>query len=221
MAKKRKRLISRNAEQWLFYHWGVPAMWWVLRGLARTWKVKRINPDRANDRPAIYAIYHGDLVVGAQELPNFGGRLEVLTSRSRDGWMVTRYVHLFKRATIRGGSSKGAESALRQMARRLKQGYGVIIPIDGPRGPEGDPKIGVVAIAAMSGAPIIPCAVRTDKCWRFNRSWDRMMIAKPGAHVEMHWGDPIVVEEGLSRERMEEIRLELKQRLAEMHVGTK
>lgn len=218
---KRKRIISRDTEQWLFYNIGVPMMYGVLRLLSRTWKVKRINPERAHDRPAIYAIYHGDLVVGAQELPHFGTRLQVLTSRSRDGWMVTRYVHLFKRATIRGGSSKGAESALRQMARRLKDGYGVIIPIDGPRGPEGDPKIGVISIAAMTGAPIIPCAVRCNSVWRFNKSWDRMMIAKPFAKVEMHWGEPIYVEPDTDRAKIEAKRQELKAILAEMHKGTK
>lgn len=219
--KKRKRLISRDSEQWLFYNIGVPVIWGILRGLARTWKVKRINPERAHDRPAIYAIYHGDLVVGAQELPNFGTKLEVLTSRSRDGWIVTRYVHMFKRATIRGGSSKGAESALRQMARRLKQGYGVIIPVDGPRGPEGDPKIGVIAIAALSGSPIIPCAVRSQSVWRFRKSWDRMMIAKPFADVEMHWGEPQYIPEGADRETMEAERLKLKKNLQELHTGTK
>lgn len=221
MAKKRKRLISRDTEQWLFYNIGVPFVWFILRGLRKLWTVNRINPERAHIRPAIYAIYHGDLVVGAQELPNFGTRLQVLTSRSRDGWMVTRYVHLFKRMTIRGGSSKGAESALRQMARRLKDGYGVVIPIDGPRGPEGEPKIGVIAIAAMSGAPIIPCAVRSNSVWRFNKSWDRMMVAKPYAKVDMHWGEPIHVEETADRERMEQLRVELRDKLAELHIGTK
>jgi lysophospholipid acyltransferase (LPLAT)-like uncharacterized protein len=221
MGKKRKRLITRDTEQWLFYNIGVPFIWGLLRMLARTWKVKRINPERAHDRPAIYAIYHGDLVVGAQELPDFGTRLEVLTSRSRDGWMVTRYVHMFKRSTIRGGSSKGAESALRQMARRLKQGYGVIIPVDGPRGPEGEPKIGVIAIAAMSGAPIIPCAVRSNSVWRFSRSWDRMMVAKPFAKVDMHWGEPQHIPEGADRDTMEAERMKLQETLREMHIGTK
>lgn len=218
---KRKRLISRNTEQWLSYNIGVPFFWAILRGLARTWKTNRINEERAHDRPAIYAIYHGDLVVGAQELPNFGKNLEVLASRSRDGWIVARYVHMFKRRTIRGGSSKGAESALRQMARRLKQGYGVIIPVDGPRGPEGEPKIGVIAIAAQTGAPIIPCAVRSQSVWRFNKSWDRMMVAKPFAKVDMHWGEPMVVPENLSREEMQEYRMRLQEILAEMHKGTK
>lgn len=217
---KRKRLISRDTEQWINYNIAVPMVWGLLRLISRTWRFKKINPERAQDRPAIYAIYHGDLVVGAQELPHFGKKLEVLTSRSRDGWLVTRYVHLFKRATIRGGSSKGAESALRQMARRLKQGYAVIIPIDGPRGPEGDPKIGVIAIASQTGAPIIPCAVRAQKVWRF-KSWDRMMVAKPFAEVELYWGEPLYVPGGVERDVLESERLRLKSILAEMHVGTK
>lgn len=218
---KRKRLISRDSEQWLFYNIGVPFVWTLLRGLARTWKITKTNPERAHERPAIYAIYHGDLIAGAQELPNFGTHLEVLTSRSRDGSIVARYVHMFKRRTIRGGSSKGAESALRQMARRLTQGYGVIIPIDGPRGPEGDPKIGVIAIAVLSGSPIIPCAVRANSVWRFSRSWDRMMVPKPFSRVEMHWGEPMHVPEGATREEMEAYRLQLKETLREMHQGSK
>lgn len=213
---KRKRLISRDTEQWLTYNIGVPFVWGFLRLLSRTWKQIRTNPERANQRPAIYAIYHGDLLAGAQELPHFGKRLEVLTSRSRDGWLVTRYVHLFKRSTIRGGSSKGAESALRQMARRLKQGYAVIIPVDGPRGPEGDPKIGVIAIAAQTQSPIIPCAVLSSSAWRF-KSWDRMMLPKPFATVELIWGEPFHVEANADRATMETRRLELKQKLAEMH----
>jgi len=219
MAKKRKRLITRDTEQWLAYNVAVPAIWAVLRLLARTWKINRIHPERELLRPAIYAIYHGDLLVGAQELPRFGKKLEVLTSRSRDGSLVTRYVHLFKRATIRGGSSKGAASALRQMARRLIQGYAVIIPVDGPRGPEGDPKIGVIAIASQTGAPIIPCAVRSQKVWRF-RSWDRMMLLKPFASADFHWGEPIQIPPGADREALEAERLKLKAILAQMHEGT-
>lgn len=218
---KRKRIISRKTEHWIFYNFGVPFVWSILRGLTRTWKIEKINPERALERPAIYAIIHGDLVVGAQELPNFGDKLEVLTSRSRDGWMVTRYVHMFKRATIRGGSSQGAASALRQMSRRLKQGYGVIIPIDGPRGPEGEPKIGVVAVASQTGSPIIPCAVRCNSVWRFTKSWDRMMIPKPNAKVIMHWGEPFYVPADASREVLEEARVKLRDVLAEMHKGTK
>lgn len=217
---KRKRLISRDTEQWLTYTIGIPIVWGILRCLAFTWRFTRINPERAHVRPSIYAIYHGDLVVGAQELPNFGSRLEVLTSRSRDGWLVTRYVHLFKRRTIRGGSSKGAESALRQMARRLTQGYSVIIPVDGPRGPEGEPKIGVIAMASLTQAPIIPCAVRSQSCWRF-RSWDRMMVVKPFGKVELHWGEPIFVEKDLDRAELEKRRVELKDILEKMHQGTK
>lgn len=215
---KRKRLISRNTEQWLSFNVAVPAVWLILRGFAKTWKRIKINPERAHDRPAIYAILHGDLLAGAQELPNFGKKLEVLTSRSRDGSLVTRYVHLFNRATIRGGSSKGAASALRQMARRLTQGYGIVIPVDGPRGPEGEPKIGVIAMASLTESPIIPCAVRASSAWRF-KSWDRMLLPKPFAKVEMHWGEPLYVKKDASREELEAKRLELKAILAQMHEG--
>jgi lysophospholipid acyltransferase (LPLAT)-like uncharacterized protein len=217
---KRKRLFSREIEHRLVNGIGVPVEWRLIRILKRTWKINWINVDVRSTKPAIFSIYHGDLVVAAWELPYVLPKVSVLTSRSRDGTVVAHFVHMFKGAvTIRGGSSRGAETALLQMRRALKAGRVVVIPIDGPRGPEGRVKIGVISVASKTGAPIIPGAVRTNSAWRF-KSWDRMMLCKPFARVDMVYGEPFYVPPDQTREQLEEHRKRLEEVMREMHQGT-
>ncbi|MGI8905318.1 MAG: lysophospholipid acyltransferase family protein [Candidatus Sumerlaeaceae bacterium] len=214
---KRKRLISRDTEQWLAHRVGVPFAYHVISQFKRTWRIERVNGERALTKPCIFAIYHGDLIVGAYELPNILPNVDVLTSRSRDGTLVARFVHMFRGArTIRGSSSKGGTGALLQMRRSVMKGRAVVIPIDGPRGPEGSVKPGVIAIASQSGVPIIPGAVLCDQAWRF-RSWDRMMIAKPFARVRIVFGEQFLVEPDLDRPALEAKRAELEAIMREMH----
>jgi lysophospholipid acyltransferase (LPLAT)-like uncharacterized protein len=215
--KRRKRTpLKRLISHWLEHKVGVPLAYVILRALHRTWKAERLGEANCELRPAIFAIWHGDLVVGAQELPRLKPAVDVLASRSRDGALVARYVHLFKVRTIRGGSSKGGADALRQMRHSLQRGRSVVIPVDGPRGPFGGVKIGVAALASQTGAPVVPGAVLTERAWRFS-SWDKAFVAKPYAHVKFVYSDPIYVPLNGSREEVEAGRLAIERRLWEMH----
>lgn len=215
--KKRKRLISRDTEQWLAHRIGVPAAYYLVRALKATWRIERVHSERALTKPCIFAIYHGDLIVGAYELPSILPDVDVLTSRSRDGTLVARFVHMFRGArTIRGGSSKGGTGALLQMRRSVLKGRAVVIPIDGPRGPAGVVKPGVIAIASQSGVPIIPGAVLTSSAWRFP-SWDKMMVCKPFARIKLVYGEPFLVKPDLERPELEEKRAELEAIMKSMH----
>jgi lysophospholipid acyltransferase (LPLAT)-like uncharacterized protein len=217
LKKKRKRLISRDTEQWLAHGVGVPAAYHVINAIKKTWKIERIHEERAKLKPSIFAIYHGDLLVGAYELPRLLPEVDVLTSRSRDGSLVARFVHMFKGArTIRGGSSKGGTGALLQMRRAVLRGRAVVIPVDGPRGPEGVVKPGVIAVASQSGAPIVPGAVLCERAWRFP-SWDRMMVCKPFARVRIVYGEPFHVPPDLERAELEAKRAELEEIMRRMH----
>jgi lysophospholipid acyltransferase (LPLAT)-like uncharacterized protein len=205
----------------LFRHWfshkiGVPLAYFVLRALHWTWRIERKGDANSRLRPAIFAIWHGDLVVGAQELPHLLPKVDVLASRSRDGALVARYVHLFRAKTIRGGSSKGGAQALRQMRGSLLRGYSIVIPIDGPRGPRGRVKPGVIAVASQTGTQIVPGVVLADRAWRMT-SWDKAFVAKPFARVQFIYDDPQHVEPDATREQIEAARLRLEQRLFELH----
>jgi lysophospholipid acyltransferase (LPLAT)-like uncharacterized protein len=48
----------------------------------------------------------------------------------------------------------------------------------GPRGPRRVAAPGVAQVAALSGAPVLPCAAQVSRR-RVLRSWDRMVIPRP------------------------------------------
>lgn len=214
--KKRKPPLKRRIGTWVAYHGGIPAAYVLLRLLYRTWRIERIAEERNRIRPALIALWHGDLLTATQELPRLLPGLEVIASRSRDGSLVTRYVSMFGLGVIRGGSSKGGADALRQMRQSLDRGQLLIVPVDGPRGPRGQVKIGVAAMAVHTGLPVIPGVVVAERAWRF-RSWDRAYIPKPFSRVRIIYGEPICARKEGGREEIEEMRARVEQALWEMH----
>jgi len=112
----------------------------------------------------------------------------VLISRSRDGTLGTEVGRLLGAEVARGSTSRGGGPALRQLVRALAGGSTVLVIPDGPRGPAGELKPGVVALAGLAGVPVLPLAMAVDRGWRL-RSWDRMVIPKPFARLRVLVGD--------------------------------
>jgi lysophospholipid acyltransferase (LPLAT)-like uncharacterized protein len=156
--------------------------------------------------PAIYAVWHGRILL----LPYFYGwrRARVLASRSRDGELLTRFVGRFGLEAVRGSSSRGGAEALRLLARSLAEGRDAVVVPDGPRGPRETVKSGIVALARLSGAPIVPIAVGASSEWRL-RSWDEFRIPKPLARCVLRFGDPIRVPRDADRATEEATRKEV------------
>ncbi len=91
----------------------------AVRMLAGTLRVKTeeatVAPLWAARVPVIYATWHGRLLL----LPWLYGRrgAHALTSRSRDGEMVSRWIRRFGLVPVRGSSSRGGTDALRELTR--------------------------------------------------------------------------------------------------------
>jgi lysophospholipid acyltransferase (LPLAT)-like uncharacterized protein len=156
--------------------------------LARRW---------AAGAPVIYAVWHGRILMvpwlHACLARTHGARpVTVLVSRSSDGEIVARYIHRFGLAAVRGSSSRGGAEAARALVARLRQGADVAVIPDGPRGPRGRVQPGVVALAALSGVPIVPLAVAARPRYRLS-SWDEFMIPAPFGRCAMAFGMPIHV----------------------------
>ena len=66
---------------------------------------------------------------------------------------------------------------------------------DGPRGPRRELKPGVVAAAQRGGGIVVPLHAEADRAWRLD-SWDRFMIPKPWARVQIVYGRPFEVTAG-------------------------
>jgi len=182
----------------------------ALRCLAGTLRVRReeaaIAPLWAARTPLIYALWHGRLLL----LPYLYGHrgAHVLTSRSRDGEIVARWIRGFGLEPVRGSSSRGGGEALRALTRALQSGREVVVVPDGPRGPREVLKPGVIALARLSGAPIVPLAVGASREWRL-RSWDEFRIPRPLARCVVRFGEPIHVSRAAGRAAEDAARKEV------------
>ncbi len=129
-----------------------------------------------------------------------------MVSRHRDGEMIARTVHRIGYRTVRGSSTRGGSTALRQMVRRLKNGNICVILPDGPKGPRHQVKMGIVMMAQLAGAMVIPFTFSAAKPIIFN-SWDRFTLWWPFSKLAMVYGKPIEIPRRLTDEQMEEYRL--------------
>jgi lysophospholipid acyltransferase (LPLAT)-like uncharacterized protein len=179
----------------------------ALRALALTLRIRReeaaVAPLWAAHAPIIYAVWHGRILL----LPRLYGRRgsHALASRSRDGELVARWISRFGLVPVRGSSTRGGGEALRRLARVLRQGGEVVVVPDGPTGPREILKVGVIALARLSGAPIVPTAFGASREWRLH-SWDEFRIPKPFARCVVRFGEPIRIPAGADRAFLEATR---------------
>jgi lysophospholipid acyltransferase (LPLAT)-like uncharacterized protein len=182
----------------------------ALRALLTTLRLRReegaVAALWAARTPVIYAVWHGRVLL----LPRlYGSRAcRVLTSRSHDGELVARWMARFGLVPVRGSSSRSGADALRRLARALREGREVVVVPDGPTGPREVLKAGVITLARLSGAPIVPMAVGASREWRL-RSWDEFRIPKPFGRCVVRFGEPIRVPPEADRAAEEAARKEV------------
>lgn len=158
-------------------------------------------------KPFILCFWHGRLLM----MPHCWRRdraIHMLISQHRDGQIIARTVGHFGIRTVTGSSSKGGAQALRAMVRAIKAGDCVGITPDGPRGPRMRASDGAVALARLSGVPIIPATYGTA-AGRVLQSWDRFLVAWPFGRGVILWGDPILVPGDADAAAMEQARATL------------
>jgi lysophospholipid acyltransferase (LPLAT)-like uncharacterized protein len=163
-------------------------------------------------RPTILIAWHHQLFLVCWLIWNKavlrGLPVVVLISRSRDGTLGTEVGRLLRARVVRGSTSRGGGPALRQLVRALALGNTVLVIPDGPRGPAGECKPGVVALAELAAVPVLPLGLAVDRGWRL-RSWDRMFIPKPFARLHVVVGHEQVVPRAVDDVARERQRLEL------------
>jgi lysophospholipid acyltransferase (LPLAT)-like uncharacterized protein len=120
------------------------------------------------------------------------GKIAILISRHRDGELIARTMERFGFTATRGSSTRGGAAALRELLRRVAAGWDLGFTPDGPRGPAGVVKPGVVQAAAIAGVPIQPVALGASRCRRL-ASWDRFVVPLPGSTVYLVYGEPLRV----------------------------
>ena len=145
--------------------------------------------------PFIIAFWHNRLLLvppiwNRFIAPRRPRRGVALSSTSRDGELIAQFIARFGIGPVRGSATRRGSAALRELASYLKKGHDVGITPDGSRGPLYEIKPGLVLLAQLTGASVLPLSFEFSRAWRL-RTWDQFAIPKPFSAVTFRIGDPI------------------------------
>jgi lysophospholipid acyltransferase (LPLAT)-like uncharacterized protein len=139
-------------------------------------------------------------------------------SLSPDGEFIAKAMERIGFPAIRGSSRKDSDpskdkrgaGATRDILRWLKDGNGVAITPDGPRGPAEDMKEGPPMLARLSKAPVLLVGLASKPCLRLG-SWDKAMIPLPFTRGVIVWDGPLGAS---AADDLEALRMDWTQRLS-------
>jgi lysophospholipid acyltransferase (LPLAT)-like uncharacterized protein len=190
----------------------------VLRLLSWTLRVSFLNGTTlfgrwdAGER-VIIAFWHNRLLM--MPIAAAGRPICILNSQHRDGEIATRVASRWNVRSVRGSATRGAVAGFLSLVRAYREGFSLAVVPDGPRGPRYQAKVGVVQLARVTGAAIIPVSYATDRHKRL-RSWDRLIIPLPFARVVFAVGEPLRVARDADDALIESQRQMLEERLNEL-----
>lgn len=195
----------------------------LVRLISRTYRYKLV--DTENEQGALDA--HGTVVYASWHQRFFPGitffatrkPIAIMISQSRDGEMIARVVDILGWRSVRGSSSKGGIRALKELRSLTQKGFRVGHIVDGPQGPFGVIKPGLLTIAQFAGAPIVPVIASAQRRWTFN-SWDRFMVPKPFSRVIIRFAPPILVPRRLDADAFEALRRKVEKQIQGLYIQT-
>ncbi|MDE2058949.1 MAG: lysophospholipid acyltransferase family protein [candidate division NC10 bacterium] len=186
-------------------------MQWLFR-LLRVVHVGRAYPERcwARGERIIVAFWHGRLLMMPFVYPGKPGA--ILISQHRDGEYISRIATLLGFEVIRGSATRGGMRAFKQMIRAIKGRLNLVITPDGPKGPRAKVKSGVIEVARLTGAPIVPVSFSTSRR-RFLKSWDAFLLPVPFSRAVYVWGEPMYVPRTATKDEVVKHQEALEERL--------
>lgn len=132
----------------------------------------------------------------------------LMISKSTDGKIIAGVAKRSGWNPVHGSSSRGGTEALRSMIESFRKSHLAGHVVDGPRGPAGKIKAGIIRLAHETDAVIVPFYTDADRAWFFN-SWDNFMLPKPFARVKLTYGKMIRFRPTTDPGEFESQRLEL------------
>ena len=217
------RFVRRDASPALSHSFHAEEVAWPLRVLG--WLVNRyirlcevtstlsiagdgpfIQLQRAR-QPIILLVWHGRNFQAIPMARLFHSPITALTSRSRDGAMIANVIRPFGYQAIQGSGTgaaakkktnpkKRGAQAFRGMLKYLKNGEIVLATADVPPGPVFETGPGMVKLAAMSGAAIVPIGASFNPELPIAGTWDKSKLPLPFARRSLVFGEPVFVPRG-------------------------
>jgi lysophospholipid acyltransferase (LPLAT)-like uncharacterized protein len=163
-------------------------LYWAIRLYSATFRLKIENEAEWLDYlkqggRVLICFWHQHLFIAVGMLSRYKKyHPSVMVSKSLDGDIATRIVETAGGFSVRGSSSRGGRAALKEIISRINKYRLAGHILDGPQGPAGIIKDGVITMAHGADAAIVPLCVKANRAW-YLQSWDRFMIPKPFARV--------------------------------------
>jgi len=172
-----------------------------------------IKKSVGHDLPIIMALWHGQQLLAPFIYEN-NSTVAALVSRSDDAEINARVLGLLGVNVIRGSGGrrrknaveKGGIRALKSMTDLLGQGMNVVMIADISKGKPRKAGKGIVALARLSGRPIVPCAIATSRHYIVQNSWDKTTINLPFGRKCIKLGEPIYVPRDASENDVKDCR---------------
>ncbi len=132
----------------------------------------------------------------------------LMISKSSDGAIIAGVARRSGWNPVLGSSSRGGAEALTAMIESFNVSRLAGHVVDGPRGPAGKVKAGVIRLAHAADAVIVPFFTAANRAWYFN-SWDNFLLPKPFARVSIAYGGMIKFNPTTDQDEFENQRMQL------------
>lgn len=148
--------------------------------------------------PVLVCFWHSRIPVSPACWPlGWAQEPRAVISLSPDGEFIAKAMERIGFPAIRGSSRKDSDptkekrgaGAFRDILRWLKDGGGVAITPDGPRGPPEVMKEGPPLLARLSKAPVLLVGMASGPCLRL-KSWDKALVPLPFTRGVIVWDGP-------------------------------
>ncbi len=138
----------------------------AIRLLALTMRINFINTEQVQafwrgNKNIIIAFWHSRLLLMPQVYKGRGAY--ILISRHKDGELIARTISHFGYGSVRGSTTRGGVTAIRQMLKIAGEGFDLAVTPDGPRGPRQIVQPGVIELAKLTGFHIFPVTFSASK----------------------------------------------------------
>lgn len=149
----------------------------TLKGWMRLIRCTQVGVEQARGIPCAVALWHEDELA---LIARFGHLAPtILVSRSKDGEIFSRAIQSMGYRVRRGSSTRGAVGGLIALIRAVREGETVVVAVDGPQGPRGTCKPGIIRIVQKTGAPLFPVGVAVSRRYVFKKTWSQSYLPLP------------------------------------------
>ncbi len=221
-AKQSSGIVVPHSPSWR-RRMAASAVYGLAKVLMTSWRCKATHvkiPDY--DGPIIFCVWHNRLALSMVAYSRFAKMfwpskgLAAMISASKDGGLLAAVLDKFGVQAVRGSSSRRGRQALLESTTWVEKGFHIAITPDGPRGPRYRVQDGALALAQVTGVPLVPVAIRIKGKFSLH-SWDQFQIPLPFAKCHLQFGQAVFVPREISDEEKAKIREQLRAAMSEFN----